>query len=263
MALRPRRFMKLHVFCAVLALAATPALCATFTVTNTADSGAGSLRQAILDANAALGADTIAFAIPGSGVHTITPTTPLPTITDPVTLNGYTQPGSSPNTLAVGDDAVLLIELSGLTSGGTGIAITGGGSTIRGLVIHNFDTGADHGHGGRQHRGRQFHRHGPDGHGRARQQRLRHHLGERRLGQPHRRRDAGGPQSHFRQRRLVRRPPVRRLGLEQLRPGQLHRCRRHRDSRPGQHRGRRRHPRRPEYDDRRPRRDAGNAAGQS
>ena len=66
------------------------------------------------------------------------PATPLPAITDPVTLNGYTQPGSSSNTLAVGDDAVLQIELSGVTSGGTGIAITGGGSTIRGLVIHNF-----------------------------------------------------------------------------------------------------------------------------
>jgi hypothetical protein len=34
---------------------------ATFTVTNTNDSGAGSLRQAVLDANAAAGADTIVF----------------------------------------------------------------------------------------------------------------------------------------------------------------------------------------------------------
>ncbi len=37
----------------------TPAHAATFTVTNTADSGVGSLRQAILDANALVGADTI------------------------------------------------------------------------------------------------------------------------------------------------------------------------------------------------------------
>ena len=43
----------------------------TFTVTSTADSGAGSLRQAILDANATPGADTIAFNIIGRGVHTI------------------------------------------------------------------------------------------------------------------------------------------------------------------------------------------------
>ena len=47
----------------------------TYTVTSTADSGAGSLRQAITDANASLGLDTIAFNITGSGVHTITPAT--------------------------------------------------------------------------------------------------------------------------------------------------------------------------------------------
>ena len=49
-----------------LALALAPlADAATFTVTSTADSGAGSLRQAILDANASSGADTIAFDITG------------------------------------------------------------------------------------------------------------------------------------------------------------------------------------------------------
>src|SRR4029453_12764126 len=50
--------------------AALPA--ATFNVTSTNDTGAGSLRQAIIDANSAGGADTIAFNIAGSGVHTIT-----------------------------------------------------------------------------------------------------------------------------------------------------------------------------------------------
>src|SRR6516164_8138622 len=58
----------------------------TFPVTNTADSGPGSLRQAILDANANPGLDTIAFNISGSGVQTITPSTALPTISDPVTI---------------------------------------------------------------------------------------------------------------------------------------------------------------------------------
>ena len=43
----------------------------TFTVTSTADTGAGSLRQAITDANNHAGSDTIAFDIPGSGVQTI------------------------------------------------------------------------------------------------------------------------------------------------------------------------------------------------
>ena len=111
------------------------ALAATYTVTNTNDSGAGSLRQAITDANASAGLDTIAFNIPGSGVHTITPGSVLPTITDPVVIDGYSQPGSSPNTLAVGDDAVLQIELDGNGAGYYGLTISGGGSTIKGLVI--------------------------------------------------------------------------------------------------------------------------------
>ena len=119
---------------------------ATFTVVNTNDSGAGSLRQAILDANANPGLDTIAFDIPGSGVHTITPATNLPTITDPVFIDGYTQPGASPNTLAIGDNAMLLIELDGTTvgPGGTGLAFDGpnGGSTVRGLVINRWPTWA-------------------------------------------------------------------------------------------------------------------------
>jgi len=55
----------------------------TFTVTNTADSGPGSLRQAILDANGNPGTDTIAFNISGSGVHTISPTSALPNLIDP------------------------------------------------------------------------------------------------------------------------------------------------------------------------------------
>ena len=68
----------------VLALLAGSLHAATFTVTNTNDTGAGSLRQAILDANAAGGADTIGFNIFGSGVHTIAPATALPKITDAV-----------------------------------------------------------------------------------------------------------------------------------------------------------------------------------
>jgi hypothetical protein len=61
---------------------------ATFSVTNTNDSGAGSLRQAILDANANPGLDTIAFDIPGGGVHTITPSTALPFLLDPAIVDG-------------------------------------------------------------------------------------------------------------------------------------------------------------------------------
>src|SRR5829696_7543552 len=83
-----------------------PLRAATFTVDNTGDgadhapgdgvcataSGDCSLRAAIREANATAGADTIAFDIAGAGVHVIQPQTRLPAITDPVTLDGYTQP---------------------------------------------------------------------------------------------------------------------------------------------------------------------------
>ena len=55
----------------------------------------GSLRQAILDANGDPGRDTIAFNIPGAGVHTITPATALPAITDDASIDGYTPAGAA------------------------------------------------------------------------------------------------------------------------------------------------------------------------
>jgi hypothetical protein len=115
-----------------------------FLVTNTSDSGAGSLRQAIMDANATpntpSGPDEIHFNIPGAGVQTITPATTLPAITAPVVIDGYTQSGASVNTLAAGSNAILLIELRGSsTPGAAGLILTGGsnGSIVRGLVINN------------------------------------------------------------------------------------------------------------------------------
>lgn len=141
------KLRRLAVTLATLALWAIPALSSAviFTVINTNDSGAGSLRQAIIDANANAGPDDIAFNIPGAGVHTITPTSALPTVTDTVNINGYTQPGASPNTLAVGNDAVLLIELNGssagaLTNGLLDIAAAGF-SIVRGLVINRVQGG--------------------------------------------------------------------------------------------------------------------------
>lgn len=115
---------------------------ATIVVTNTADSGAGSLRQAILDANADASPNevTIAFNIPGSGVQTLAPMTPLPTITRTVTIDGYTQPGASANTKANADNAVLLIELSGanLSAPAIGLYLTASDCTVRGLVFNRF-----------------------------------------------------------------------------------------------------------------------------
>ncbi|MFN3981595.1 MAG: hypothetical protein ACK4SA_14555, partial [Caldilinea sp.] len=117
-----------------LFLLATPARAATYTVTTTADSGAGSLRQAILDANANPGADVITFAIGAIGSQqTIQPTSALPTITDPVTIDGWSQGGS-------GYTGPPLIELNGALAGSSvvGLNINSGGSTVRGLVINGF-----------------------------------------------------------------------------------------------------------------------------
>jgi len=114
---------------------------ATLAVSNTADSGAGSLRQAILDSNSFAGTQTITFNIPAEGVQTISPAAPLPNITDAVVIDGYTQPGSSPNTLTNGDNAVLLIELSGSSAGtgANGLVVISGNSTVRGLAINGFN----------------------------------------------------------------------------------------------------------------------------
>jgi hypothetical protein len=115
----------------------------TFTVINTNDSGAGSLRQAILDANS-MGGGTINFNIPGTGVHTISPLTVLPTITQTVTIDGYTQPGSSANTNppTMGLNAVLKIQLSGAmapaNSNFDGLIINAPNCIVRGLVINSF-----------------------------------------------------------------------------------------------------------------------------
>jgi len=119
----------------------------TFTVTNTNDSGPGSLRQAIVDANATPGADLIAFNVPGPLVHTIGPLSALPALTDDagVVIDGYTQPGASPNTLAVGDNAVLRVELRGMGMvvgpGVSGLLIQSSGNLVRGLIINGFDRG--------------------------------------------------------------------------------------------------------------------------
>lgn len=104
-------------------------LLTTFWVTNTADSGAGSLRQAILDANSTPGYDEIRFAI-ASGAQTIQPLTALPTITDPVRLDATTQPGYAGHPI---------IELDGSLAGNAnGLNITAGGTTVKGLVINRF-----------------------------------------------------------------------------------------------------------------------------
>lgn len=108
-------------------------LLATFTVTTTADAGLGSLRQAILDANAAPGPDTVDFSIGAepAAVVTIRPLTPLPVVTDVVHLDGTTQPGyvEAP-----------LVELDGSAAGmaADGLTFIARGSAVRALAINRF-----------------------------------------------------------------------------------------------------------------------------
>src|SRR5262245_12873095 len=114
----------------------------TFTVVNTADNGPGSLRQAMLDAEASPnigGPDQIAFNIAGSGVHTLKPADVLPIIHDPAIIDGYTQPGASANKLAVGDKAQILIEIdcSVVSAVSSNLFIfAGDGSTVSGLCVN-------------------------------------------------------------------------------------------------------------------------------
>jgi hypothetical protein len=144
-----------------------------YVVTTTADSGPGSLRDAInqinADTNHTLYAspsnpsvDEIDFDITAAsdaagggtgfnsatGVATIAPLSALPTITTAALIDGYTQPAASANTLPVmgpnaGDNAVQLITLDGsnISSQADGLTITAGGSTVEGLFIQNFSNG--------------------------------------------------------------------------------------------------------------------------
>jgi len=116
---------------------------ASFTVTNINNGGIGSLRQAINDANTAPGADSIIFSIPGSGTHTITPLTPLPTITGPVVIDAEGEAGWVGATTNAA--ATLRVEIDGATAGGTGLVFTAGasGSTVRGVAINRFVTGVE------------------------------------------------------------------------------------------------------------------------
>ena len=151
----------------VLLLSARPVLASeTFVVnrtTNESDASTGddicdintatagnqcTLRAAIQQANAVDNPtvpDEIHFNIPGdkTKVKTIKPNPELPAITQPVIIDGYTQPGSRKNTRASGAiNAVPKVQLDGSAAGDVGDGLTIQGSrdvTIRGLVINRFD----------------------------------------------------------------------------------------------------------------------------
>jgi hypothetical protein len=119
---------------------------ATYRVTNTNDSGPGSLRQAIIDANNNTDPDTIEFNIPSglgcnflTGVCTIQPTSPLPPLTDDgTTIDGYTQYGALEATGTTSATLKIIIDGSSAGDGADGLTITSAGNVIKGLVICSF-----------------------------------------------------------------------------------------------------------------------------
>ena len=101
-----------------------------YVVSNTNDSGGGSLREAIDQSNLSVGVyDNIYFAI-GSGQQTISLSSGL-TITDAVNLDATTQPGFV-------DKPIIELDGTGAGAGTDGLLITADDSIVRGLLINNF-----------------------------------------------------------------------------------------------------------------------------
>jgi hypothetical protein len=207
-----------------------------FTVTSAGDDNDGgtpqnptgadgtlSLREAIELANATAGPNTILFAI-GSGAQTINLLSPLPAITDPVVIDGTTQPGYA---------GAPLIELNGANAGNTsGLYIPAGNSTVKGLVIDRFAySGIDlETNGGNIIQGKlPWYR--PDRHSRSGQHAARHLYRRRRIGQHHWRHGGRGRKRHLGEQGHRH---LDQWFVRQCRPREPHRHRQNRHGRPGQ-----------------------------
>ncbi len=118
----------------------------TITVTNTADAGAGSLRQAILDANSNPDSNVITFSIPGTVCpQVIAPVSNLPTITHGVHIDGFTQAGSLRNTRSKGDNAKRCVLLAGGNARSLGLNFFGNSASrfqLQGLNFGGFASGS-------------------------------------------------------------------------------------------------------------------------
>jgi hypothetical protein len=107
---------------------------ATFVVTNTNSSGPGSLSQAITDANATPGADVITFSLPTTAPCIISLSSQLPSITEALTIDGYSQPGSTQGTIAA---RVIHVNIDGTGIGPNDIfTIDADNVTISGLAVY-------------------------------------------------------------------------------------------------------------------------------
>ena len=106
----------------------------TRVVTNTNDSGPGSLRQAMLDTNATFGPEIITFNI-GSGPQTITPASRLPTITETVTIDATTQPGFA-------GQPIIELNMSQAGENVSAFVVRADSTVIRGFVINRHGLGS-------------------------------------------------------------------------------------------------------------------------
>jgi uncharacterized repeat protein (TIGR01451 family) len=116
-------------------------LLATFLVTTVADSGSGSLRQAILDADATTTQSTINFNIAPGGAQTIIPSSPLPVISNPMIIDGTTQPGSNGTPIIQINGSQIFVPGSNppaQMANVAGLYVTSGNTTVKGLVINRF-----------------------------------------------------------------------------------------------------------------------------
>lgn len=102
---------------------------ANYVVTNTNDSGDGSFRQAIINADSNTPPNTISFQIPGSGPFTISPQSTYPPLNQPVVVDGTTQNGYAGTPL-------IQINATGISAGSDCLTLSGGGSTVKGLAIY-------------------------------------------------------------------------------------------------------------------------------
>jgi parallel beta-helix repeat protein len=129
------------VFTIALLLLAPRAFAGPITVSNANDSGIGSLRDAINNANAAPDFNDIVFSIPGPGPWTIHLLSPLPAITSDLSIEGSTASGYVANTAHAGlpMNGTLRIELDGTSAGANATCLTFNvGSSVDGVVINNF-----------------------------------------------------------------------------------------------------------------------------
>src|SRR5260370_31386890 len=102
-------------------------------VSSLAESGPGTLRQALQDANDSPDANLVVFNFPGPAPYTVHLLSALPAVTSPVIIDGWSQPGFS---------ATPVVELDGSTASNAidRLVIQSGPSTVRGLALHGFAT---------------------------------------------------------------------------------------------------------------------------